>query len=138
MVLHQHKAAQVGAEVTRGPRGQRRDDRLAIWRYPAFAPVADRMHRQHKLLDQIGLVALEARPRRGSDLQHPILDTPAPPDGAARASLPLPAGLSWLSGLVHAAWLDVRPALQSLQPRDLLALLGNGPFQFGTLLEQTA
>ena len=60
MVLHQHEAAQVRAEMSLGPLRQRRDDRLAVRRDPAFAPVADRMHRQHQLLDQIGLVALEA------------------------------------------------------------------------------
>src|SRR5215212_1004442 len=40
--------------------GQRRDNGLATPRHPAFAPVADRMHRQHKLLHQVDLVAFEA------------------------------------------------------------------------------
>jgi len=42
MILHQHEAAQVRAEVTTDPAGQRRHDRLAIRRQPALAPVVHR------------------------------------------------------------------------------------------------
>jgi hypothetical protein len=60
VILHQHEAAQVRAEMANNPLGQRCANCLAVRRHPAFTPVADRMHRQHKLLDKIGLVALEA------------------------------------------------------------------------------
>ena len=60
MILHQHETAQVGAEVSLGPIRQRRDDRLAVWCDPTLAEIPDSMNRQLKLLDLIGLVALEA------------------------------------------------------------------------------
>ena len=137
MVLHQHEATQVRAEVTLDCFRQWRNDCLSLRRYPAFTPIADRMHRQHKLLNQIDLVALEARSCRGRGLQHPILDADARSDLAAAPTLLLPVGLGRFGATVHATRFDVRATLQSLQPRDLLTLLGNSPLQFGQLREQT-
>jgi hypothetical protein len=87
MILHQHEAAQVRAEVPLGPLGQRRDDSLSVRCHPTFTLVTDRMHRQHELLNQIGFVALEARSRRGVRFQHAILDADTRPDLAAARTL---------------------------------------------------
>jgi hypothetical protein len=38
--------------------------------------------------------------------------------------------------LVHPAGFDIRSALQALQPRDLLALLGNHPLEIRNLTQQ--
>ena len=92
MILHQHETAQVGAEVALGPIRQRRDDRLAVWCDPTLAEVADRMDRQHKLLDLIGLVALEARSGRHRSLDDPILDDNTRPDLATARALSLYPG----------------------------------------------
>jgi hypothetical protein len=43
-----------------GAHGQWYDDSPAMRCDPAFTQIADRMRRQHKLLDLIGLLALEA------------------------------------------------------------------------------
>jgi len=136
MVVHQHEATQVRAEVPPGPLGQRRDDGLSVRRHPAFTPVADRMHRQHKLLHQVALVALEARSRRGHRFQHSILDADARSDLAAARTLPLRARFSRIGRLLHAAGFDVRAALQSLETRNLLALLSNCPLQFSQLCQK--
>lgn len=136
MILHQHETAQVGAEVSLGPIRQRRYDRLAIWCDPTLTQVTDRIDRQHKLLDLIGLVALEARSGRHGGLDGPILDDNTRPDLATAWALSLYPGPGRFGGFVHAARLDVRTALQSLQPRDLLTLLGIFPFQLSHLFQQ--
>jgi len=64
VVLHQHEAAKIRAEMSLDLLWQRRDDGLAVRRHPALAAVADRMHRHHEFLHQVGLVALEARSGR--------------------------------------------------------------------------
>jgi hypothetical protein len=60
MILHQRETAQIGAEVALRSIRQRRDDRLAVGCDPTLAEISDCMDRQRKLLDLIGLVALEA------------------------------------------------------------------------------
>jgi len=116
--------------------GERRNDGPAIRRHPPLAQVTDRPHRQHKLLDQIGLVALEARSRRRRGLDDPILDADAGADLAAAAALALQAGPGWFGGVIHAAGFDLWPTLQPLQPRDLLTQLGIFPLQFSHLRQQ--
>src|ERR1019366_10619982 len=65
---------------------------------------------------------LEARARRNFGRQHPILDRNAAQLHAATATALACAGRRLrLARLLHAAGLDRRPALQALQPRDLLA-----------------
>jgi len=137
MVLHQHEATQVRTEMSFDPLWQRRDDRLAVRGDPTLAPVADRMHRQHQLLNQIGVVALEARASWRGGLHHPILDADTRADLAAAWLLLLQGGFGRVGAFVHATRLDVRPALQSLQPCDLLTLLGNHPLQFADFCQQT-
>jgi hypothetical protein len=60
MILHQHETAQVGAKMSARPLRERCNDGPPIRCNPAFTQVAGRVHRQHKFLHQIRLVALEA------------------------------------------------------------------------------
>jgi len=60
MILHQHEAAQVGAEMSVGSLGRRCHDRLAGGCRPPLAAVANGMYRQHKPCTRLGVVALEA------------------------------------------------------------------------------
>ena len=114
MVLHQHEAAQASAEMPLRPLRQRRDDHPAVRCQPAFTPVADRVYRQHKILHQIGLIALEAGPRWRWSLEQPVIDADARSDLAATPSLLSPGALGRFSGPVHAAGLDVGATFQSL------------------------
>src|ERR1700739_4496067 len=136
VVLHQHEATQVGAEVYAGTLGQWRNDRSAVRRDPTLAPVADRMYRQHQVLDGIGLVAFEARSGRDSGLDDPILNTDTGADLAASSVLPCPVGLGRFGALIHAAGFDVGTPLQPLQARNLLALFDIFLFQFDYLGQQ--
>ena len=117
MILHQHETPQVGAEVSLGPIRQRRDDRLAVCCDPTLAEVADRMDRKHKLLDLIGLVALEACSGRHRSLDDPILDDNTRPDLATAWALSLHARPGRFGGFFHAFRLDGRTALQLLFSR---------------------
>jgi hypothetical protein len=94
------------------------------------------MHQQHKLLHLIGLVALEARSGRGRGLDDPILDADAGTDLATSAAPALHTGSCRFGGVVHTAGFDVRAALQSLQPRDLLTQPGNSSLEFGHFAQQ--
>ena len=136
MILHQHKAAQVGAEVPPGSVRQRRDDGVAVRRYPPLAEETDRMDRQHKLLDLIGFIAFEARSRRHCGLDDPIFDADAGADFSAAGTLLLLAGLGWFGGLVHAAGFDIRAAFQALQPGDLFTQFDHGLLEGGHFSQQ--
>ena len=96
--------------------------------HPAFAAIADRVGTQHQVLDQEVLVSLETRPDRRRYLQYLFLD-PHPRRRLA-TSLALATSRRFRRGcFVHPARFDVRAAFQALQPRDLLALLGDDPFE---------
>src|SRR4051794_19936595 len=74
MVQHQHETTQIRAEMSGGAVRQGCDEDLPIGRDPALASIADRPHRQHKLLHEVVHVTLETRPRRRGDPQNLVLD----------------------------------------------------------------
>lgn len=136
MILRQHKAAQLRAKVAVDPSRQRGHDCAAIRGQPAFPskPDSDRAHNQ--ILDEIGLIALEARPRRHLRRQDPIFDRRTNPLGSATPA-PAPAGgRPRFRRLLHARRLDRRRSLQTFQPRDFRALLRHDPLQFRDLAPQ--
>src|SRR3954471_24548581 len=122
MVQHQHKAAQIRAEMSAGAVRQGRDEDLPIGRDPALASIADRPHRQHKLLHEVVHVTLETRPRRRGDPQNLVLDVDTGPDLATPRLAADWLCPRWRGGLLHAAGLDRWWTLQALQPGDLRLL----------------
>jgi len=106
VVLGEHEAAQVRAEMSDDTGWQWRQHRLPVRRRPAFATVTDDPGLQHQLLHDERLVALEARPRRRRRLHHPILDADPRSRLAAPAMLARSRRLR-RRGSVHAARLDV-------------------------------
>ncbi len=122
MILRQDEPAQLRPEVAIDPGGKRCHHRAAVGRHPALAPVANGDRPQNQILDEETLVALEARARRHFRRHHPILDHNAAHLLATAATALACAGRRpRLARLLHAGGLDRRPALQALQPRDLLA-----------------
>jgi hypothetical protein len=89
--------------VSLDPPGRRRDNGLAIRRHPPLAEVTDRVHRHPKLLDLIGLVALDARSGWLRGLNDPILDLDGGANLAAAGALLLRQGICWFRGIVYAA-----------------------------------
>ena len=120
MVLREHEATQLGAEVARAkPRRQRRHHRRAFRRQPALAAVADHPRPDHEILHHEVLVALEARSGRHRRLQDHLLHR------RPRGLRPAPTGLAPLRRrrLLHPrrlGRLERRRTLQPLQPAVLL------------------
>ncbi|ASY73900.1 hypothetical protein SF83666_a43120 (plasmid) [Sinorhizobium fredii CCBAU 83666] len=137
----QHEAAQFRPEMAVDAVRQRRHDAAAVGRQPTLAPEPDRRRLDDQVLDDEVLVALEAGARRNLGLHDPILDRHSRQVRLAAATS-LAAGVRCRisrARLLHAArpvGLDVRPALQTLQPRDLLALLANRLLQRRHLAKQ--
>ena len=103
------------------PIWQRCQDRPAIRGDPALALVTGGTRRNHQVLHQERLVALEARSFRDRDLHHLILDANTRCHLAAEPPLPLLSGPGRLCRFVHAARFDSWPALQAFQTGDLFA-----------------
>ena len=137
MVLGQHEAAQFGPEMARHPRRQRGCNALPVRRHPAFPPQSQHMRAQHQILHHEVLVALEARAGRGCSLDHALLV-----DGATRGLVAAAAARPrcWegrgLGCLLHAARLDVGPALEALQTRDLGVARRHLPLQIAHTTQQ--
>ena len=74
MVLHQNEATEFRAKMAIDPLWQRCQDRSPIRRDPAFALVTGRANRDHQVLNQKRLVALEARSRRDHGFDHLIFN----------------------------------------------------------------
>ncbi len=122
VILGQHVAAQLGPEVTGDPRRQRRHDRLALGRQPALAPEPNHVRAQDQVLHHVILVALEARTGRDPCPDHPLLVDHKPLELAtAPARLAPLARAAARTRLLHAAGLELGPALEPLETRDLLA-----------------
>ena len=138
MVLGQHIAPQLRAEVAIHPARQRRHDQLPLRRQPALAAVANRLGPQHQILHQEVLIALELRAGRHRGPQHPRLDRHPRHHLAAAATATVVAWRLRLGRLLHPARLDRRPALQSLEAGDLLALRRYSPLEFRHLAQQRA
>src|SRR3954470_13712515 len=137
MIVHQHEAAEFRAEMAVDPRRQGGQDRLAIRRDPALAQIACRTGRNHQVLHEKGLVALEARSLQyGRRLDHLVLDDDPGRHLAAQPPLRLVRRLHRLRRFVHAARFDGRAALQSFQTRDLCALLADNLLQGGHFAAQ--
>src|SRR5260370_32755834 len=95
------------------------------------------MRTQHQVWHHEALIALEPRPRRNRGLDDPLLmDDPF--GGLVAATTGWAPRLS-TARLLHPARLarlDVRTALQALQPRDLLALLAHRPAEIRNTRKQ--
>ena len=110
VVLRQHEAAEFGAEMTPRPRRQWRHHMNALGRQPALAAQQNVVRPADQVLNQIILIALEARARRHGDPDDPLLVDPNPALlGPATGFDRVPARLGPRAGLpVHPARLEVR------------------------------
>lgn len=109
---------------------QRRRHRPPVRRQPTLPAIADHLRAQHQVLHDETRMALAARARRHRHRDDPLLVDDQLRRLAAAAPLPaLGRRRLRLARLLHAARLDRRPALQPLQPRDLIALLAHRPPQ---------
>ena len=139
VILNQDVAAQFRAEVAIDTGGERRDHALARGRQPALAAIADHMRSQDEILHHEVLVSFEPGSRWHGGLDDTVFVNG--PLGGLRPAAP-PLWLSLTDGtarLFHPArcrWLDVWPALQTLEPCDLLALLDHDPAQLANPLQQ--
>ena len=88
VILSEHEAPELGAEVADRPRGQSRHHRPTIRGDPAFTVVADHVRTQDQLLDHVGLVSLEPRAGGNGRLEHPLLVDHKPVDLATPAGPP--------------------------------------------------
>jgi hypothetical protein len=90
----------------------------------------------HQILHQKGFMTFENRSWRDLDPEHLFFDFDPRRDLASDRLLPLLLRLRRRGAFLHAAWLDVRAAFQTFQPRDLFAQLGDGLLQGGDFTEQ--
>ena len=136
MALGEHEPAQRRPEMAVDAGRQRRRHRPPVRRQPTLPAIAGHLRAQHQVLHDETRMALAARARR-----HRHRDDPLLVDDQLRrlAAAPLP-GLGRrrlrLARLLHAARPDRRPALQPLQPRDLITLPANRPLQRRHLRQQ--
>ena len=138
MVLGEHEAFEFRSEVAGDASRQRRHDGLAGRRQPALAPIEHGVRLHDQVLDHELLVALETGASR--NVLRP--DDLALGDGELRSLGPAPPDLALAFGrrpglrrLLHAARRDLGPALQALQPRDLVTQLGILCLQSGIVLQ---
>ena len=94
--------------------------------------IADHLRAQHQVLEHEGVVSFDPRARPHVHAQHPALDADPRCGLAASAMLAMARRLR-CRRIIHAAWLDVGAAVQTLQSRDLIALLCHNPPQLGNL-----
>lgn len=124
MVLGQHEAPQLRAEVAADAGRHWGGDGPSIRRQPALAPVADHERAEHQILHHEVFAAFEARAARRCRLDHPIRvnDPPRRLLAAALAAFASPGGRLGLGRILHPAWFDGRTARHILQARDLVTL----------------
>src|SRR5947209_17171842 len=135
MVLQQNESYQLRPEMASDALRQRRHHRAAIRPHPAFPAVADHLRAQHQILDDEGVVSFEPRARRHVHPEHLALDAD-PRYGLAASTMLAMARRLRRRRIDHAAWLDIGTAFQTLQSRDLLALLRHNTLQLGNLAKQ--
>ena len=131
MVLVQHEAAQRRTEMTVQARRQRSGDGRSVRRQPPLTPIAHDVRAQHQILHHEVLVALETRTGRHRGRDHPILVDAAPGGLVAAAAMGRAGGARRL-GLrcrFHARRLQRRARRHALEPRNLVALGRDSPFQ---------
>ena len=137
VVLNQNETAQLGAEMAPHAARQRRDDGFSIRRQPALAAKANDVRTQHQILNNEAFIPFEPGTRRDDSLDDPFFVNH--PLGSLVAAATAPA-FRWLARLVHAARLDrrldIRAALLSLQPGDLIAQRDDGPVLLCKSLQQ--
>ena len=132
VVLEQHEPTQLRPEMA-GDAGRHRGDyRPPVRSQPALAAEADHVRPQHEVLDQEVLVALEARAGRDIRPDDPVLVDDEPPDLASLGAAALLRRLR-PGGLVHATGLELGPALDAFERRDLRPQLGDRLSQRGVL-----
>jgi hypothetical protein len=141
MMLAEHEAAQLGAEMASDAGRHFRHQLAPVRRQPTFPPIAHNVLAKHQFLHDVVLITLEYRARRQTwDLEDPVFVDHAMSRLGAAASARQAGGRLGTVRLLHpgglARRLDIGPALQSLQPRNLLTLLDNGLAQSRNPLEQ--
>src|ERR1019366_5815008 len=136
MVLHQHEAAEFGAKMAFDSLRQRCQDRPSIRRDPALPLVTGRAYRDHQILHQKRLMALEARSRRDHGLDHLVFNVDPRRHPAAAPPLLHFGGARRISALVHATGFDIGTALQAFQTCDLFALPADCLFQGGNFTQK--
>jgi hypothetical protein len=137
VVLEQHEAAQLRPEMADDARRQRRDDGLPVGGQPALAAEADDLRAQHQILDQDVLVALEAGAGGDVGREDALLGDGQPVGlAAADAAGPRLARRLGLGALLHAARLQLGPALHALELGDLRPQLGDRLLERGILRQQ--
>ena len=125
VILRQNETGEAGAEMAGDAAGQFRHNGPAIRRQPSLPAVKHRPGAQDQVLNDVILVALEFR-AFGNIVRFEdfgVADDELVVLGTAAAGL-LPAILFARAGpglFLHARGLDVRPAIQALQPRNLFA-----------------
>ena len=139
MILREHEAFELGPEVSVDPGRQRRDDGRAVWQLPALAPVEHGQRLHDEVLDEKLLVALEAGALGDVRALDDFGLTDRELGSLCAATTDLARALALGPGrLVHAAGLarlDLRPALQALEPHVLVAQLGVLCLQSGNVLQ---
>src|SRR5271168_5280241 len=109
--------------MSRNAARQRGHDPTPVGRQPAFTPIAHRMRAKHQILHYEAFITLEPRTRRDRGLDDLLLvNDPLGRLAAAATRRALELRTARLLHAARLAGLDVRPALQALEPRDLLAL----------------
>ena len=121
MVLGQHEAAKLGAEMTPRPRRQGRHHISTLRGQPALAAQQNVVRPADQILNQIILVALEARTRRclGRDYA-PLIDRNPAFLGPTPRLVGRPTRLAPRPGFsIHAAGLDIRRPGKAFKAADL-------------------
>ena len=124
---HQHQTMQMRAAAADNPRRQRRNQRLAVRRLPALAPIARRLGLQHQVLNDdlldspCGASPPGRRPKAFPSRSIESLETPGPRRRFAASSCRAWAPpLRPIRRLLHPGRLLRRTRRQMLQPRDLV------------------
>jgi len=135
MILHQHEAAESGAEMAIAPLWQRCQDGLSVRRDPAFTLVTGGTRRNHQVLHQKRLMTLEARSFCARDVRHLLLDADPRRHLAAEPRFCVLMGfgrsVAWSMPLGLIVGRPFRPFGRAISSR-----CNNSLFQNGNLAEQ--
>jgi len=135
MVLHQNEATKFRAKMTINSLWQRCQDGSSVRRDPALALVTGCANRDHQILHQKRLVALEARPRRDHRFDHPIFNADARGHLATAPPLLKRDRRRRLCAFVHATRLDIGTTPQAFQTGNLFAQPADRLFEDGNFTQ---
>ena len=136
MILGEHEAFQLGSEMAGDPCGQRRQHGPAVGQFPALPAIECGARFDDDILDDKILEDFEA----GAGRNGLGLDDLGLGDDELRALGPAPTDFalalaSKLRRFLHATRLQLWPAVQALQPRNLVAQLRVLCLEPGIILE---